>query len=138
MLDDMPKVKLREEEYQLEPLGIADIFALKKMVQSIGGKVAKELDTDSINLMKMDKLSQLQQMKILMTAIDVAEKELYNLLNIITGIDKKTLQNKNKIPADAPLKILTTFWEEHPDIQAYKEQMGKFSKSQPVTRETGE
>ena len=138
MLDDMPKVNLRDEEYQLEPLGIADIFKLKKMVQTIGEKVAEKLDTDSINLMKMNKLSQLQQMKILMTAIDVSENELYNLLNTITGLDKKTLQNKNKIPADAPLKILTTFWEEHPDIQAYKEQMGKLSKNQPVMRDTEE
>ena len=134
----MPKVNLRNEEYQLEPLGIADIFKLKKMVQTIGEKVAKELDTDSINLMKMNKLSQLQQMKIMMVAIDVAEEELYNLLNTITGLDKKTLQNKNKIPADAPLKILATFWEEHPDIQAYKEQMGKLNKNQPVMRDTEE
>ena len=138
MLEEMPKVTLRGEEYQLEPLGIADIFKLKKMVQAIGEKVAEKLDTDSINLMKMNKLSQLEQMRILMTAINVAEDELYNLLNTITGLDKKTLQNKNKIPADAPLTILTTFWEEHPDIQAYKEQMGKLSKSQPATRDTEE
>ena len=138
MLEEMPKVTLRGEEYQLEPLGIADIFKLKKMVQAIGEKVAEKLDTDSINLMKMNKLSQLEQMRILMTAIDVAEEELYNLLNTITGLDKKTLQNKNKIPADAPLTILTTFWEEHPDIQAYKEQMGKLSKNQPVMRDTEE
>ena len=138
MLEEMPKVNLRDEEYQLEPLGIADIFKLKKMVQTIGEKVAKELDTDSINLMKINKLSQLQQMKIMMVAIDVAEEELYNLLNTITGLDKKTLQDKNKIPADAPLTILTTFWEEHPDIKAYKGQMGKLSKNQPTIRDTEE
>ena len=138
MLDGMPKVTLRGEEYQLEPLGIADIFKLKKMIETIGEKVAEKLDVDSINLMQAGKLSQMQQIKVLSTAIDVAESELYELLAMITGLDEKTLKDKSKVPADAPIIILKKFWNKHPDVSAYKEQMGKLSKSQPAMRNTEE
>ena len=127
MLEEMPTVELRGEEYDLEPLGIADIFKLKKLLQKIGEDVASELDTDSINLMKLGQASNLQQMRVLSIAIDQSESKLYELLGIITGLDEKVLKNKEKVPADAPLKILTIFYEEHPDIQEYKEQMGKLS-----------
>ena len=127
MLEEMPTVELRGEEYELEPLGIADIFKLKKLLQKIGEDVASELDTDSINLMKLGQASKLQQMRVLSIAIDQSEDKLYELLGIITGLDEEVLKNKEKVPADAPLKILTIFYEEHPDIQEYKEQMGKLS-----------
>ena len=127
MLEEMPTVELRGEEYDLEPLGIADIFKLKKLLQKIGEDVASELDTDSINLMKLGQASNLQQMRVLSIAIDQSESKLYELLGIITGLDEEVLKNKEKVPADAPLKILTIFYEEHPDIQEYKEQMGKLS-----------
>ena len=130
MLEEMPIITLRGEEYKLKPLGIADIFRMKGYVQDIIKKSADKLEVENINLAKIDQLSQMHQMKLLMTVIDVAEEELYKLLTTITGLDNKTLQDRNKIPADAPVKILTTFWDEHPDIESFKGFLGKFKKSQ--------
>ena len=124
MLEEMPTVELRGEEYDLEPLGIADIFKAKKLIEKIGKNVGEKLETDSINLMNLDQASQAVQMKVMFVAIDVAEQELYKLLSMITGLDEETLQNKEKVPADAPIKILQTFWNEHPDIKEYKKAMG--------------
>ena len=130
MLEEMPIVTLREQEYELKPLGIADIFRMQRCVQEIGKKSADKLEIDNIDLAKVGQLSQMHQMRLLMTVIDVAEEELYKLLTTITGLDKKTLQDRNKIPADAPIKILTTFWNEHPDIDSFKSFLGNFEKKQ--------
>ena len=120
MLEEMPKVELRGEEYELEPLGINDLFQIKSLIEGLAEKIADELDTESINLMNLGKANQSTQLRVLSVAIDVAQDDLYNFLEMITGIDREKLEDKSVMPADAPIRILKKFYHEHPDIEEYK------------------
>ena len=130
MLEDMPTVELRGKDYELQPLGIADLFKIKSLVESVIADVSEKLETESINIAALGSANEAVQMKVLMTAIDVAEDELYKLLEMVSGIDEDKLKDKEIVPADAPIKILTTFWGEHPDIESFKGLLGKFKKNQ--------
>ena len=134
MLENMPVVELRGKDYDLQPLGIADLFKIKSLVESVIADVSEKLETESINIAALGSANEAVQMKVLMTAIDVAEDELYELLEMISGISQDKLKDKEVIPADAPVKILTTFWDEHPDIESFKGFLGKFKKNQSQTK----
>jgi len=120
MIEEMPTVELRGEEYELEPLGIAAIYKIVDIVQNVGEKVGKDLGKEAIDLTQIQNLPESHQIKIMMMAVKHSENEVYSLLEMILGVGKDELQDAEKFPANTPIKVLKTALQEHPDIVQLK------------------
>ena len=122
LLKDLPKVKLRGEEYQLKGFSYADIYEIVDSVEVINKRLEDDFG-DKFNLMNVTKLGKAQQMKILFKAVKHSKEEIDKILSIALGVEKEELSDSDRFPPSTPIKVGKKLWNDHGDIQEFKDEI---------------
>ncbi len=121
-----PTLEIEGREYSIRRLGIADTFAILKLV-SIGAAKAAEL-------VDVGNLTGGMFVTALIAAIPFAENDIFKILASIIGVTVEDLRNPDLFPMGSEVLIIEAL-AEHQDLKAFFTHMQRLAKSSPAVQQ---
>lgn len=126
-LYEPPEVEIAGETYQMRRLGIKDLKDLWGIIQTAMGE---GLSKEDIKQLQEDEDSiEDVGMEVLINTVPVmADKTAEWCAGILKGFDKADIEDPEKFPVFAPVKIINVLGNEHKDFERFFTETGKATK----------
>lgn len=123
-LYEAPVVEIAGEEYEMRRLGIKDLKSLWGIIQTaLGEGLSKE---DIQQLQEEEDSVEDVGMEVLINTVPVMTDQISEwCAGILKGFDKEDIDDPEKFPVYAPLKIINVLGEEHQDFERFFTEAGQ-------------
>jgi hypothetical protein len=118
-----PTVEIEGKTYTIRRLGIADTFAIVRII-GIGIKQLGQIGG-------LKSLDQQSMVLALVGAIPYAEDEILDLLADLVGVDGADIRNPELFPLGSEIAIIEAL-SKHPDLQAFFTRLQGLMKANPA------